>query len=226
MRAVVFDLGGTLMEYTGMPLCWSEYYPEGFRSIAVGLSLSPSRRDIERSVQLLERFNPRIRYREEELSPDQIFRDCLAHWGAGDLPYGLAADLFFQGLSLNAHIFEDSVPCLRALRHSGYFTAALTDLPSAMPERLFLQDIACLTGLFDLIVSSQSCGYRKPNPTGLQLIAARAGLPVNELLFVGDEEKDRETARRAGCQFLLLDRAGKSVSSPHSLNELSHFTAI
>lgn len=30
MKIIVFDLGGTLMEYRGMPLNWSDYYEKGF----------------------------------------------------------------------------------------------------------------------------------------------------------------------------------------------------
>lgn len=30
MKVIVFDLGGTLMEYEGMPLNWSNYYEQGF----------------------------------------------------------------------------------------------------------------------------------------------------------------------------------------------------
>ena len=32
-KAIVFDLGGTLMEYEGMPLDWSDYYCQGFKKI-------------------------------------------------------------------------------------------------------------------------------------------------------------------------------------------------
>jgi putative hydrolase of the HAD superfamily len=32
-KAIVFDLGGTLMEYEGMPLDWSDYYYRGFKKI-------------------------------------------------------------------------------------------------------------------------------------------------------------------------------------------------
>ena len=33
IKAVVFDLGGTLMEYKGMPLNWGEYYYRGFQNV-------------------------------------------------------------------------------------------------------------------------------------------------------------------------------------------------
>lgn len=34
MRAIVFDLGGTLMQYAGMPHSWVDFYRQGFESVA------------------------------------------------------------------------------------------------------------------------------------------------------------------------------------------------
>lgn len=31
MRVIVFDLGGTLMEYEGMPHSWVDYYEQGIQ---------------------------------------------------------------------------------------------------------------------------------------------------------------------------------------------------
>lgn len=33
IKVIVFDLGGTLMEYIGMPYSWEEYYNQGFEEI-------------------------------------------------------------------------------------------------------------------------------------------------------------------------------------------------
>lgn len=37
MAVFVFDCGGTLMEYAGMPAAWSALYPQGFRAAADAL---------------------------------------------------------------------------------------------------------------------------------------------------------------------------------------------
>ena len=34
-KPIVFDLGGTLMEYIGMPLNWNNYYAYGFEKANV-----------------------------------------------------------------------------------------------------------------------------------------------------------------------------------------------
>lgn len=81
------------------------------------------------------------------------------------------------------------------MKEKGYRIATLTDLPNAMPNELFKRDISELLEYFDLYVSSFSCGYRKPNSKGLQMISEKYGVPIAELIFVGDEEKDKETAK-------------------------------
>ena len=42
MAVFVFDCGGTLMEYAGMPAAWSALYPQGFRAVADAFCLAES----------------------------------------------------------------------------------------------------------------------------------------------------------------------------------------
>ena len=37
MAVFVFDCGGTLMEYAGMPAAWNALYPQGFCAVADAL---------------------------------------------------------------------------------------------------------------------------------------------------------------------------------------------
>lgn len=52
-------------------------------------------------------------------------------------------------------------------------------------------------------------GYRKPNKAGLEYIAEQFGIDVKDILFVGDEDKDRKTADNAGCSFMHIDEFKK-----------------
>ena len=160
---------------------------------------------INESVEILKSFNPRLFYREIEYTPEHIFSKALEHWSV-KIPIHECSYIFFQGLELEAVIYPDTIPALKSLREKGYQIATLTDLPTAMPDDLFQNDIAPLLPYFDLYVSSLSCGYRKPNSRGLELIAERYEIPVKELIFIGDEEKDRKTADNAGCRFVQIDR--------------------
>lgn len=222
MDVIVFDLGGTLMEYVGMPQSWVDYYEQGFANIDKKFRLNKTEADISKSVELLKTFNPRVHYREEEYSPEYIFSRVLEHWGT-DVDVTDCVYAFYEGLRLNAVIYPDTLPALQELKRREYKIAALTDLPTAMPDEIFKRDISELSEYFDMYVSSASCGFRKPNCTGLRLIAERFGVPVTELVFAGDEEKDRKTAENAGCKFVRVDRkGGEDVRDLYALLELLH----
>lgn len=221
MCVIVFDLGGTLMEYVGMPHSWVDYYEQGFANINNKFGLNKTAADIARSAELLKTFNPRVQYREEEYSPEYIFSRVLEHWET-DVDVTDCVYAFYEGLRLNAAIYPDTLPVLRELKKRKYRIAALTDLPTAMPDELFKRDISELLGYFDMYVSSLSCGFRKPNCTGLRQIAEHFGVPITELVFAGDEEKDRKTAENAGCKFVCVDRKGGGIRDLYGLLDMPY----
>ena len=219
MKVIVFDLGGTLMEYVGMPNSWVDYYTQGFEAINEKYNLNASELDIMKSVSALKKFNPRVNYREKEYSPEYIFSRVLEHW-KNHISIEKCINTFFEGLNLKAMIYSDTIPVLEELKNMGYTVATLTDLPTGMPDELFKKDIPNLLKYFNLYVSSQSCGFRKPNSKGLQQIAEYYRVPITELIFIGDEEKDRKTAVNAGCHFILINRNEKVRDGICSLHEL------
>lgn len=207
------------MEYAGMPDSWVDYYQQGFEAINVKYHLGASESDIIKSVEELKRFNPRVNYREEEYSPEFIFSKALKHWNY-KVPVADCINTFFEGLNLDTIIYPDTIPSLIKLKDMGYKIATLTDLPTAMPDELFIKHISNLLQYFDLYISSQSCGFRKPNSKGLQQISEYYHVPMKELIFVGDEEKDRKTAVNAGCGFVLINRKEEVSDGICNFNEL------
>ena len=200
MAVFVFDCGGTLMEYAGMPAAWSALYPQGFRAVADALCPACTADDLAEAAARLTAFNPRITGREIEYPPAEMFAACLSH---------------------SPVLYPDSIPALHRLQMHGHKTAVLTDLPSGMPDALFRADIVPLLPYIDLYVSSGTCGFRKPNPAGLRQIAAHFSAAMEALVFIGDEDKDAATASRAGCSFLRIDRSGRgSAGCLHSLDAL------
>lgn len=210
-KAVVFDLGGTLMEFKGMPPVWIDYYKTGFDSINAKYNLGLSGDDIEKSVELMKSYNPRVNYREIEIDATEIFINATAHWNT-ELDIVDVIECFFDGINLDTVIYDYAFEMLESYKSNGYKIACLTDLPNGMPDYIFKKPIQKLIDELDLYVSSQSCGYRKPNAFGLQYIADCFDMPVNELLFIGDEEKDRLTAVNAGCNFMFIGEIRKNIT--------------
>ena len=199
LKVVVFDLGGTLMQYVGMPYSWEDFYYKGFEEIIREFRYPVSQDVVEKSFQMLKEFNPRIHYREVEYSAEYIFTKILEPWHM-DIPVQSCIEAFWRGLRLKAEIYPETINVLQKLKEKDYTIAALTDLPSAMPDEIFRRDILELLDYFDYYVSSTVAGYRKPNCKGLQMISERFSFPITELIFIGDEEKDRRTAINANCK--------------------------
>ena len=204
----VFDVGGTLMEYIGMPENWASFYEWGLQTVNNHFCCCASPEDITCSVEILQNWNPRITTRDNEISPEWLFQKALDYW-ENPPPVPECIKVFFYSLNLRTRIYPDTIPCLSRLREMGVQIAALTDLPSGMPDEFFKRDIQELLPNLDLYVSSAVCGYRKPNPHGLEMIAEHFHVPVHELVLFGDEQKDKLTAENAGCRFVEVRRKDK-----------------
>jgi putative hydrolase of the HAD superfamily len=65
---------------------------------------------------------------------------------------------------------------------------------------------AGLTSLFDVVVTSQSCGYAKPDPRILHVALDRIGVRPRHAVYVGDDPAtDGAAARAAGVRFVWID---------------------
>lgn len=211
IELIVFDLGGTLFEYVDMPLSWIDYYKTAFEYVSDKLSLNMSDEAIEKSVEVMRLFNPRINPREIDYDPSFIFMNAFNGWGIADID--TAIELFFESFHLKTKIYDDSISTLKALKEKGILVCALTDVPCGMPDELYKKGISDLLPYFDDYLSSCSLGYRKPNAYGIDLLEAKYGLASKEILLIGDEPKDFDTANNANCYFILIDRNGKQPNT-------------
>ena len=250
-KVIVFDLGGTLMEYVGMPLNWSEYYPEAFRHVNEINKLNLSEEEISKAVAILKSYNPRITKREIEIDPEDMFKEILKSWNANKQIYEQVfpkdnkhnfdinnsdesenkkfdkdntSDIdsfikkiiqdFFDGMNLKPVIFDYTKNLIKSCKAHGCKVACLTDLASGMPDYIFREDIAEIVNYFDLYVSSKTCGYIKPNKAGIEYIANEFKVDTKEILLVGDEEKDKNTANNANCDFIFISDL-KTIINPY-----------
>jgi putative hydrolase of the HAD superfamily len=95
-----------------------------------------------------------------------------------------------------------------------------------MDNEFSLNDIACLSEFIHIALTSVDVGFRKPNKTGFHRLAAALGAGSDEMLFVGDEEKDIRGAKNAGIRSVLINRSENVYDfgqdhTIHSLGELS-----
>lgn len=210
MNTIVFDIGGTLMEYRNMPYVWLDFYGGAFNYVRERLALPLTDERLAESVETLRQFNPKVNYREIDYTPEYIFTKATEKWDC-DFELGGVISAFFENMKLTPYIYPDSIPALERLKALGVTLCTLTDVATGMPDELHKSYFPELLPYLDMYVSSISCGMRKPNPKGLEDIAEHFGLSAEDMLFVGDEEKDILVAKRFGCRSALIDRKDRSV---------------
>ena len=90
-------------------------------------------------------------------------------------------------------------PIVEELRRRGVVTAVATNTQHRLAREILA--LAGLAPLFDAVACADEAGAGKPDPAVVRLAASRAGVPLDECLFVGDSRYDREAAERAPVRF-------------------------
>lgn len=232
IRAVLFDLGGTLLDYRREEVLRAVLKEKG---LTVGTAeileaydaVDPVWTKIMASVpqeklwpdSLLEQFDHLI-LKQLGLEKEQgaLARFVRENWDRVDhqLPQ-----------SLVRRPFNDVFPCLNALRKIGMKMGIVSNIPSM--ERLVTElEGLGLAELFSVLVASGSLGVAKPDKRIFETAAAKIEKSPGELLFVGDDlERDYHGAMKASMKALLIDRRGKFKESREvcrlsSLEEVPH----
>jgi phosphoglycolate phosphatase len=125
-----------------------------------------------------------------------LVRRALEAAGLHDRPGALARFLeIYDGRLLDTTTpyagVTDAVQAARTIAT----VAVLTNKPTRATERLL--DGLGLRALFDEVIGGDGIFPRKPDPTGLMSLMARAGASAGRTMLVGDSPIDHETAKRA-----------------------------
>lgn len=118
---------------------------------------------------------------------------------SGALPRFL--ELYDERLLEHTRPYEGITDVLSRL-HRLAMLAVLTNKPQAATEKL-LSGLH-LTRYFREVVGGDTPLGRKPAPGGLAEIVRRSGAEISAATLVGDSQVDLETARRAGCDVVLV----------------------
>lgn len=130
IKAVLFDLGGTLIDYQGLPLNWAAYYEEAFSQVSSLLSLDLDKDKIETAIEILKIYNPRIYPREIEYSSNHIFSEITKTWKLNNHSVNDIACCFYRYFQKQVNVFPDAQPVLASLRKRKTKMGILTDVPT------------------------------------------------------------------------------------------------
>lgn len=204
IRAVGFDLGDTLIEYEGVPLNWSMYYCDALK-LAFGKIDRIYANDVYRACEsVLLKYNTRVNPRDVEYSAAQIFGEISMRIDCSEAETEQLIDSFFTFFQQKSVVFNDAIDVLNQMQSMKLKIGILTDVAYGMPAKFVNSDIQYFKENVDCTVTSVDVGYRKPNPKGFHFLANKLGVSKEEIIFVGNEEKDIIGAKVAGYKYAVL----------------------
>jgi len=214
IRAVIFDLGNTLM-YPIAPDLWPEVIKRGNRALMDYLCNLNILIDTECDDFMLE-FNQRLHQyyddRDEQMIETSTFlvlKELLAEKGYSDISDSVireSLDAHYAVTQKNWQLEDDTFACLSTLREQNYKLGLVSN---AGDHRDVLQLVAKfeLDPYFEFILTSAGCGYRKPHQKIFQLAQEKANAKAEEIVMVGDTLKaDILGANRIGMYSIWITR--------------------
>lgn len=230
IRAVAFDIGHTLVHYKN-PLNWKSLYEPALKQVASLCNYPLTDKNYTDAICILSEYNTRINPREKEVTADDIWSRILNAWNKETSDLLVCKDAFYSFFRNDCFVYADVLEFLVFLRAHNMKTATLSDVPYGLENKYALEDISNIIDYIDLPYTSNDIGYRKPHVKGLQIIAQKLGVLVNEVMYIGDEEKDILCANNAGAVSVLIDREAKGREfGQHyrvtNLNELKNMLAF
>ncbi len=219
MKAVLFDLGGTLVKTATIP--------EILKSIldSYGIQrplteIASAHREVEKQMRLEDYALP---YREFWFTWNlRILKKLRVRENPKRL-----GDVITEEWWDRAHLelYPDAKETLNELRRMGIKMGIVTNGLQKDIEEILAR--TSLTGFFDATVGVDAVGKPKPHKEIFNCALERLSVPPHEALYVGDNlEIDYKGAEEAGVKALLLDRDGEvdeKVRKIRSLKEVIRY---
>jgi HAD superfamily hydrolase (TIGR01509 family) len=179
IRAVCFDVGETLIDETRHWSEWADFLGVPRLTLFTALGVTMERGEPHRRV--FEIFRPDLDFATaRKLRHDAGYR------------YGFHA----------SDLYSDAIPCLAALRERGFKVLIAGNQPVEAAAALAQLDIPA-----DVIATSGGWGVAKPDPAFFAKVIDAAGVPPEQIVYVGDRmDNDVLPARAAGMVAVLLRR--------------------
>lgn len=102
-----------------------------------------------------------------------------------------------------AQLYPGITAALEAWLARGLKLACVTNKPREFTRTLL--ERAGLAPYFDAVISGDDASHKKPHAAPLIEACAKMGLPVADVVMIGDSENDLLAARAAGCPAILVE---------------------
>lgn len=213
--AIIFDMGGTLIEFENVP--WDDLYPASLQAVlrflkSEGIKTPSYDAILERFFVLLERRRARGRAEMREYHITPLVRELITAFKLRVKPDQIvrAVDVYYGPIRKHLTVFPEAKRTLATLRESGYAIGLLSNTPFRVQDHR--QDLVRF-GLWDhfhATLFSSTMKYRKPHPEPFKVICQRLGVSPKRSLYIGDRQfEDVQGPQSVGMTACLIRRNGK-----------------
>lgn len=227
IKAIGFDIGGTLVNYH-KPLNWSASYHDAIKFMCEKNNINYTEEKFQKAKSVLEKYNTRINPREEEVSSDIIFGEIFEKWSENVDKLQESKKAFYTFFQREVTLYEDAIILLEYCKNNNIKCSVYTDVAYGMDDEFSLKDIEEIENYIDLKLTSENVGYRKPHKKGFEIMLERFHCEPEEMMFVGDEQKDIVGARSVGMKTILINRENteKEFNQDYTITNLSEIIKI
>lgn len=108
--------------------------------------------------------------------------------------------------------YKNEIEVLTALKKKGYLLGVVTN--KGLPLTIYSLEICHIDHLFDIVISADDVSIPKPHPAGIDKALDKLNIQdKKEVLYIGDNDIDYETATNAHVDCLLVTWGPREIKS-------------
>lgn len=211
MKAIIFDLGHTLIDYYNDWETPENRSIKRFYDAVMDAGGDADEKDFARFVKgLLDDGRKRKRTDLIEIPLEKVLTVVLERYEMeeDDQLVTTGCDIFYDSLMEARELVPGTIEMLERVKMKGYKIGLVSDVAWGLPVDYPLQDLALygLDAYFDDLVFSTEVGLRKPHPKLFKLALYNLGASADESFFVGNSIRcDIKGANGVGISSILKE---------------------
>lgn len=234
IEAVIFDLGGTLIEYAGPYASWPDLETPGFAAAyeylrQQGVALPPLETFRDTGFGLLPGRWQQATRGEQNLRLVELLEDVLRAHGITDVTaeqLATAAERYEDAICAQAHPLEGAQETLAYVKEHGYKMALLSN--TMFTGRAHIHDLERfgLNGYFDAMLFSADAGKWKPTAAPFLFLVEKLDVSPETAVYIGDDPaSDVVGARRAGLRTIHI-KSSQRFPSPDGVQPHAEISSL
>lgn len=234
MKAVIFDLGHTLIDYYDDWTGPEERVVNRIYDMVASISPSIDREEFTAYLSnSLRQARDRKSTQMIEVPLVDLMGECLERYGALDeYNLGQCLEMFYNALQEDRKLVAGAVELLHGLKERGMSIGLISDVAWGLPSEYSMRDIQHfgLDQFFDDYVFSTDVGLRKPHPKVFKIALSNLGVTASEAMYIGNSlAHDIKGAKGVGMRAVLKRSKycpPAEVEADHVISSLDEVEAL